>query len=201
MKLRVPLTARIMLLAAANVLVLIVIGAAFVQFELGREFNSMLLATARERLLAVGRAFALDLAVTDLAHRDELASRYGDEFGLRVFLMSNDGRVQIGKADAIPAEMLTRVQEGRGRGGPGRGGPPPPGPGGRGPEGGGPPPPFEGPSPGRGLPPLPTTPPFLVTASGADKYWVGVRIPIRSPGSDITVPGTLVLASSSLLGN
>src|SRR5216110_1623500 len=123
MKFRLPLTARIMLLAAANVLVLIVIGAAFVQFELGREFDSLLLSTARERLLAVGRAFALDLAVTDAAHRDELAERYGSTYGLRLFLASNDGKILVGDASQVPADVMTRVQEGRGRDGRGRGGP------------------------------------------------------------------------------
>ncbi len=190
MKLRLPLTVRIMLVAAANILVLMIIGAAFVEFELGREFDSMLLSTARERLLAVGRAFALDLAVTDPPHRSALAEHYGTTYGLRVFLASNDGRVLVGDTAQIPADVMTRVQEGRGRGGRGRG-----------PNGGGPPPPFDGPSPGRGLPPIPTTPPFLVTSAGPQKYWVGVRIPIRDPGSDLTIPGTLVLASASLLGN
>src|SRR5438552_8051120 len=142
MTLRLPLTARIMLLAAANVLVLVVLGAIFVEFELGREFDSMLLSTARERLLAVGRAFALDLAVTPDAQRAGLAERYSNENGLRVFLASNDGRIIIGNRADVPPEMLARIQEGRGgRGGPGRGGPPP----------------FEGPSPGLGVPPLPTT--------------------------------------------
>jgi hypothetical protein len=56
-----------------------------------------------------------------------------------VFLASNDGRVLVGDASAIPAGMLTRMQEGR----------------------------------GRGVPPMPSTPPFLVTSSGPDKYWVG----------------------------
>ena len=192
MKLGLPLTVRIMLVAAANILVLMIIGAAFVQFELGREFNSMLLSTARERLLAVGRAFALDLAVTDPPHRTELAEHYGATYGLRVFLASNDGRILVGDASQIPGDVMARIQEGRGRDGRGRG---------RGPDGDGPPPPFDGPSPGRGLPPIPTTPPFLVTAAGAQKYWVGVRIPIRARDSDVTVPGTLVLASASLLGN
>ena len=185
---KLSLSARIMLLAAANILILIVLGAVFVEFELGREFESVLLTTARERLLAVGRAFALDLAVTDAAHRAELADRYTAEYGLKVFLLSNDGRVLIGDGSKIPAETLARVQEGRGRGGRGPGGP-------------GVPPPFEGPAPGRGVPPMPTTAPFLVTAAAPDKYWVGVRIPIRAPDTDVTIPGTLVLASESLLGN
>jgi two-component system sensor histidine kinase CpxA len=191
MKARLPLTARIMLLAAANILVLVALTAAFVQFELGREFDSVLLTTARERLLAVGRAFALDLAVTDAAHRSELADRYSSEYGLRISLLSNDGRVLIGDGSAVPADVLTRVREGRGRGGPGFAPEP----------GRGEPPSFDGTSPGRGVPPIPTTPPFLVTTSGPEKYWVGVRIPVRSPENDQTIPGTLVLASASLLGN
>ena len=42
---------------------------------------------------------------------------------------------------------------------------------------------------------------MIVVTSGADKYWIGVRIPVRRRGDERTLPGTLLFASSSLLGN
>jgi len=42
---------------------------------------------------------------------------------------------------------------------------------------------------------------FFVTTRDPTRYWVGVRIPIGSPGGEEPVRGVLVLMSSSLLGN
>src|SRR5262249_18862233 len=76
---RSSLTAKILLLAALNVLVLAAAAVLFAYIELGRDFDSLLLATARERVLAVGRAFALGLDEADpedATARDRLASQY-----------------------------------------------------------------------------------------------------------------------------
>jgi signal transduction histidine kinase len=42
---------------------------------------------------------------------------------------------------------------------------------------------------------------FFATTRDPTRYWVGVRIPIGSPGGEEPVRGVLVLMSSSLLGN
>jgi two-component system sensor histidine kinase CpxA len=42
---------------------------------------------------------------------------------------------------------------------------------------------------------------FFVTTRGPTQYWMGVRVPIGSPGSGAGLPGVLVLMSNSLLGN
>ena len=42
---------------------------------------------------------------------------------------------------------------------------------------------------------------FFVTTHDPTQYWVGVRIPIGSPGGEDPLPGVLVLVSNSLLGN
>jgi len=42
---------------------------------------------------------------------------------------------------------------------------------------------------------------FFVTTHDPTQYWVGVRIPIGSPGGEDPLPGVLVLMSDSLLGN
>ena len=42
---------------------------------------------------------------------------------------------------------------------------------------------------------------FFVTTHNPTGYWVGVRIPIGSPGGEDPLRGVLVLTSNSLLGN
>lgn len=195
-----PLSVKIVLIAVLNVAVLLAAGAAFVTYELGREFTSVLLAPGRDRIAAVAGQLAMDLSETPEAERDRLLERYGRDHGVRFLLFRNDGTRIAGTPADVPAEVTRRIVVGgpRLRGlddrreppGP-RDGPPP----GR----GGPRPPFD---PGRSGPPLlPATPPFLVTTDAPDKYWVGVRLPIRARGRDETLPGTLMLASPTLLGN
>jgi len=57
------------------------------------------------------------------------------------------------------------------------------------------------PFPPDAVPPMPEAPPFLIVADGPEKYWIGVRIPIRQRGDEETIPGTLLFASGSLIGN
>lgn len=200
MKWRTSLTAKILMLAAVNILALATAAVAFAYVELGRDFNSFLLTTARERILAVGRAFALDLNETGVEERDRLAERYAAAYGMRVVLFSNDG-IQLTDPqhrvpDAVKAAVVTRPDgpESRDRA---RGDrrPPPEDPRGLGP-GGDRPPPHAG-----SVPPMPDAPPFLVVADGPQKYWIGIRIPVRQRGQDATTPGTVLFASASLSGN
>jgi len=196
----VPLVVKILLVAMLNIVVLVLAVALFVQYELGQEFSSFLLTPGRERIQAVARQLALDLNDTAEPDRDALLERYGQEHGVAFLLVRNDASRIAGPLMEVPAAVAAKVREARQ--GPeerGRRGEPPP-------RRGGPRPPdmelgagLDG--RGRGVPPLPRTPPFLVTTDGPDKYWVGVRIPVRARGGDDTMPGTLLLASSSLLGN
>ena len=64
---RSSLTTKILLLALMNVGVLAIAAGAVVVVAGGSDFDSFLLTTARERTLAVGRAFALDLNEADRA--------------------------------------------------------------------------------------------------------------------------------------
>ena len=200
MNVRISLTAKILILAALNILVLGGAALTFVTFELGHDFDSFLLTTARERVLAVSRAFALDLNEIGADQRDELAERYAAAYRVRVVLFSNDGTQLTGTdrpvPEAVKAEIVARPEgpesHGRGRG---DRRPPPKDPLGLGPGGG-----EIRLDPFSGVPPLPEAPPFLVVANGPDKYWIGVRIPVRQRGQEGAIPGTLMFASASLLG-
>jgi len=183
----VPLIAKILIVATINAAALAMAGVLFVRYELGYDFASVLLAPGRERIQSVSRQMALDLAETPAADREALLDRYRREYGVAFLLVLNDGTRVAGPAMDVPAVVVQRVAGG-GRGGPegrGRGGPPPE---------------FGGPGRGPGPPPNARMPLELVTADGAMPYWVVVRIPIRAKDDPETVPGTLLLASSSLLG-
>lgn len=202
MRARLPLSVKIGLVALLNVLALGIAGALFVEYELGQEFtSSFLLAPSRDRALAVARQIALELNDTPVSGRNALLNRYAEGRGVTLLLVRNDGMRLAGPPLEIPPPVMREIVGDRfhmellrGDGPEGRRGPPPPR-GGR--------PEFDPGLDGRrgGVPPLPTTPPFLVTTDGPNKYWVGVRIPVRAQGAVDTIPGTLVFVSSSLLGN
>lgn len=188
MNTRVPLTVSILLIAAVNVVALGAAAFVFVQIELGRQFDSVLLTTARERILAVARLIALDLSETEPADRDRMLQRHAEAHRITLLLFRNDGIRIAGPSLSMPREVLDQMTR-RPVGPEARRGQAPPA--GRG----------ATPEPGDRVPPLPSTPPFLVTAEGPYKYWVGVRLPVSAPGSESPVPGTLVFASATLLGN
>ncbi len=182
------LTAKTLGLVAVHLVALATAAGAFAVVQLGSGFNSFLLAPARERLMSVGREFAEDVGERSRTERDAVAGTYSRRFGVRAVLITNDGRVMAGVDALVPEavrEQLRRgTQPGRGRGPSGTAGPPLPVPPG-----------------GRRLPPVPSVPPFLVTVDGPLRYWIGVRIPIMEAGQFAATPGTLLLASSTLVGN
>jgi two-component system, OmpR family, sensor histidine kinase CpxA len=182
MKTVVPLTWKILLIALANVGALVAIAFAFVQYELGHEFTSMLLGPGRDRTVAIASQLALDLNDAPVAERDALLERYGREHAAAFLLYANDGVKLAGAAIDVPPEVLARITA-RGRGGP--------------------PELVDGRGRGRfgGPPPLPGAPPFLVTTDRPLKYWTGIRIPVRARDRDDTVRGTVLLASTNLLTN
>jgi signal transduction histidine kinase len=192
MKATFPLTWKILLVALLNVVVLAAVAVAFVQYELGQEFTSALLGPGRDRAVAVARQIALDLNETNAAERDAVLDRYRRDYGVTFLLFDNDGGKLAGPLLDVPAAVMRRLTE--------RPRFPPDGPGmdesrGRGDR---PPPPPGAP---RAVPPMPMTPPFLVTVDDPVSYWVGVRIPVRARDVDETVRGTVLIASSTILGN
>src|SRR5438270_7795753 len=166
---RTSLTVKMLALAAINVVVLAGSALAFLYVELGNDFDSLLLTTARERILAVGRAFALDLNDTATNERDRLADRYAAAYHMRVVLFANDGTQLTGTQstvpDAVKAAVVARPDggESRERGRRGRGRPP------EDPLGLGPGHRDAPPSDAGGVPPLPNAPPFPVETNGSPK--------------------------------
>jgi two-component system sensor histidine kinase CpxA len=182
---RFGLTAKIAALAVLNFVLLGLVFAAFLRLELRQDMGSFLMAAGRERILAVSRQLALDLEETPESGRDALLARYSAAHGVKLYLFLNDGTQVAGDRLALPGPVVRRL---RGPGGPGAlggmgpGGPPP------GQGRGAPPPP-----PGQGL--------FFAAVDGPLHYWVGVRIPVHEKGNPEIGRGTLLIASSSLLGN
>ena len=127
MKPRFPLSRRILLLAAVNVVLLFALLAAFIQFELGMNLNEVLFAPAQDRALSVGREVAVELDGIGIAGRDALLARYKQNYGAEFYLFQNTGGQIAGPSVTLPAEVseeLTRQPP------PGRGSefgrPPPP---------------------------------------------------------------------------
>jgi two-component system sensor histidine kinase CpxA len=181
---RFGLTSKIVLLAILNFVLLGLVFAAFLKLELRQDMGSFLMATGRERILAVSRQLALDLEETAPAGRDALLARYGATNGVRFYLFLNDGPQVAGEKVDLPPEVERHLRQPGGPGpGPGRGMPPPPEPG-MGPPAG---------LPAQGL--------FFVSADAPLHHWVGVRIPLREKDSPEIQRATLLIASTSLLSN
>jgi hypothetical protein len=99
---RFGLTSKIVLLAILNFVLLGLVFAAFLKLELRQDMGSFLMATGRERILAVSRQLALDLEETAPAGRDALLARYGATNGVRFYLFLNDGPQVAGEMVDLP---------------------------------------------------------------------------------------------------
>jgi len=166
------LRAKFALLALLNVAVLGISLFAFVRHQLGQEFQSFLMATAREKIVGVSRQLTLDLAGTDTAQRDAILERYSATYGVKFHLYDGEGIRLAGPQIPVPAEVAARL---------GR----PPGP---------VPPPIRQSS---GLGP----PPFLIEAGDPPLYWIGVRMLLPSPDVEHATRATLLLVSPTLFRN
>lgn len=217
-----PLASKILLLGVVNLLVLGCLFVAFVRWQMGQQFESFLMATARERISAEVRSITLEMREADRGGWDEILQEHSERNGVTFLLFRNDGEQVGGPKTPIPAElserfarMSMRLREGSGRDNGTREA--------VGREAG---PPREGPSPadraradamrealqkggpnGRnpnrfaeGFAALP----FLVEASSASpfQYWVGVRwfMPASNP-TERPFRGWFVIASPNLVTN
>lgn len=173
--LRLPLTTKIILLTLLNLVLLTIVFVIFVRFQLQDEFESFLMSTARERILAVSRLLALDMQQTAPQARTELLAQYSETYGVTFLLADTDARVVAGPPINLPSDVVERVQRTFRRR-----------------------PPFQ-PPPMRRVMPLGA--PFLVQTDGPLKYWVGVRIPLQEfPNGGVTV-ATLLVASRTFFTN
>jgi len=192
-QLRRSLGARILLLAALNLVLLIGIGLAALGVRLPRSLDEMVMQSAEPRLQDVTRRIALDLERTPAAAATELLDRYGAEYRTRFILVTNDGRRVAGVPLALPDAVVAALA-----------GPPPgerwprdgmrPLPDGRRP------PAFPGGPPDRLGPPddrtglrMPQTPARVVSVSDGPKRWIVLRTPIRFADTTEIVPGSLIV--------
>lgn len=186
-RLRRSLGARILLLAALNLLLLLVIGLAALGVRVPRSLGEMLIQSAEPRLQDVARRIALDLERTPASAATALLERYGTDFRTRFMLVTNDGNDGnhvAGVPLRLPAEVLAALA-----------GPPPEGrrPAGRGLRGPGGPPDRLGPPDDRSGLRMPQTPARLVSVSGGPKTWIVLRTPIRFSDTPEIIPGSLIV--------
>jgi two-component system sensor histidine kinase CpxA len=175
MKPRLSLSTKIFFLAFLNLLLLAVVALFFVRAQFRLDLHSFLLGPAQDRILATARLFALELQETPAASRDRLLVRYAQAQRVQCYLMDDDGAQLAGPEMQLPPEVVERVtHRGRRRD-------------------------ATEPSFVRRPPPPPL---FLIATANPTRYWVGVRIPVRSPSNDAQGErGTLLFMSHSLLGN
>lgn len=198
-RLRRSLGARILLLAALNLVLLAVIGLAAAGVRVPRSVGELIMQSAEPRLQDVARRIALDLERTPSAGATALLARYGAEFNTRFILVTNDGTHVAGVPLQLPNEVVTALA------GPPRGGRRPPANGMR-------PPPAERPFPGgppdlggppsdRSGPRMPQTPAALVTVPGGPQTWIVLRTPIRFADAAAIVPGSLIVVPYAGVGD
>lgn len=185
MKPGLSLPAKILLTAGANFALLAL--AALALTGLLREVNSesLFMAMAREKIVATAGQIALDLAETAPEDRTALLARYSAIHGVTFLLFLNEGEQLAGPAVTLPQPVRVALEARP----PGDHPPPPDGP---------PPREFKGKGPPKKGP---ITAPFLILTHDPPLYWVGVRVPIRSPGVSGRERGTLFIQSPGLFSN
>jgi two-component system sensor histidine kinase CpxA len=184
MKTYISLSAKILLLAFLNVLLLGLVFALFVRTQYRLDLSSLLLSPGRDRILATSRLIALQLPETDRAQWDQLLAQYASPTHAPC-LFTNQGTQLAGPPVDLPdavLEMIRRDKE----------------------------PSFErhdshaaktGQPQVLSAPPPPPPPLFLIRTRAPTRYWVGVRVPVRSESAARPGHGTLVWISPSLWTN
>jgi len=105
----ISLRTKFALLALLNVGVLALLLLLFVRHQLGREFQSFLMATAREKIVAVSKQLSLDLAGADAGAREEILGRYQAEYGVEFRLYDVEGKRLAGTAETLPEPVEARL--------------------------------------------------------------------------------------------
>lgn len=197
MKLRFPLSAKILLWFFLNLLLLAALFYGFlrVQFQVG--LDSLLAGHAGARIEALGAVLADNLRDTPRADWTAVLNRFRDAYGVRLYLVRPDGGLIAGEAVSLPQAVTRRLNE-FGPAGPMR----PPGdlrpradpprrPGLR----------EEMSEERRPRPPdgsgRRSHPKFMVRSTRPVQYWVGVRLPVGDPAAP---PQILVIQSDTLGG-
>lgn len=185
------LSSKVLLLALLNIALLGVLFGVLLVTQYGGELKPLMIAPAREKILAIGRLLGRELDDASPQRWASIFDRYSQEYHVTLLLVDNGGTIHGGAKVSIPEIVLQRVRERpppRIRGGPEPASPPeePVGP-----QSGAPP----------GSPRGPRSPEgrlFVERAEGPLSFWVGLRMPV--PGSAIRpLPGTLLFASPTWL--
>ncbi len=112
-KLRLTLSARILLLAAANLLFLLGIAAMAFRLPAHLSWESVILAPSEDRILLSARLFSLDLQRTPVSQRAALMDRLSREIGAEVFLFDVRGAELAGKTVQLPPPVEGRMHPGQ----------------------------------------------------------------------------------------
>ena len=106
---RFRLTTKIMLLALGNVVALCVLFLGLVRWQLGQEFESFLMTTARERIVSQTRSIALEMRDTERSAWNQVLADHSASQGVTFALFRGDGEWQAGPVLALPAELKERL--------------------------------------------------------------------------------------------
>lgn len=139
------LRAKFLWLALLNLTVLGALLFLFVRHQLGREFQSFLMATAREKIVAVSRQLSLDLTAAPSNQADSILAQYSQTYRMEFRLYDADGVRLAGPDSQVPEEVARRLTR----------------------------PNIVLPTP-RPAPTM-GPPPFLIEAGEPRRYWIGVR--------------------------
>lgn len=104
------LRAKIIWLALLNLVALAAILFLFIRHQLGQEFRSFLMATAREKIVGVSRQLSLDLTGASPAKRDEILKQYAATYGIQFLLFDAEGARLAGPPTRIPADVGSRLR-------------------------------------------------------------------------------------------
>ncbi len=104
------LRAKIIWLALLNLVALAAILFLFIRHQLGQEFRSFLMATAREKIVGVSRQLSLDLTGASPAKRDEILAQYTATYGVQFLLFDSDGARLAGAPTRVPADVGSRLR-------------------------------------------------------------------------------------------
>jgi two-component system sensor histidine kinase CpxA len=177
-KLQRSLTAKILVTAFLNLVLLVVVLLVFARVQYRFDLSSVLLAPARDRILSVSRLIAFDLEETARPSWDRVLQQYASKYETELFLFDQTEKQYGGATVTLPAAVATAMLRGRFLGNtPKR------------------------PDPRRALSSLGEDPLFLVPAGNPTSYWVGTHIPIWPVQSGPRVHAVLIWRFHSLWTN
>lgn len=193
MKIRFPLSVKVALWLALNLLLLGAVGAGFFLTQAGLRWDSLVVGPAGEHAQVLANVIAGELAAAPESEHDTVLARFSAAYGVDLALFRNNGQQLAGAALTLPDAVRERLRPPR----PARADEPPP------PDDRPPPPGEEG---AHGLPPpRPEGPPggpgrgrFLIHAGEPAQFWIGLRVPLERNPEIRRPPATLIAVAPTL---